>query len=64
MLDLTKPLHTVRGEKVRLLAVVPGIDFCIVGIIEGNNEVDTWLADGSLYEEANSTKDLRNTVEA
>ena len=47
MLDLNRPLQTLRGKKVKLLAVVPELKFCIIGLIEGSDEVDTWTENGS-----------------
>ena len=53
MLDLNRPLQTLRGKKVKLLAVVPELKFCIIGLIEGSDEVDTWTENGSFQADEN-----------
>ena len=66
MLDLSKPVFTVRGKAVKILAVVPELKFGIIGLIEGDDEATTWDVNGHFHPDINesSTLNLRNAAQS
>ena len=66
-LDITKPVQTRDGRKVRILCTDAHIqdDFEIVGIVYNNstNQLDYWKSNGSCYASEESIDDLINAPE-
>lgn len=67
-IDITKPVTTRDGRKVRCLTRVnnPISEFVFIGIIQGNKDFDykTWREDGSFYlDRERSSDDLINAPE-
>ena len=51
IIDITKPVQTVNGRKVFGLTRlhVPGLNFPLVGVIEGEDIPKTWGDEGNFY---------------
>jgi len=64
-LDLTKPVQTRDGRKVRLLCTDGPGEWPVIGIVEGDNDTTSWRVDGSSFRDrARTSIDLINTPAA
>lgn len=64
MIDFTKPVTTKGGRKVRILCTDgPNKYYPVIGLLEGEDVVETWTLDGQYltHEEEGHNLDLVNT---
>ena len=62
-IDWTKPVETVRGEKVHIYAIDHNLRLPVLGRLLCDDDITQWSYDGRITDSASSPWDLRNVQE-